>query len=134
MFAYTPFPLKMLGQLAGLCKPVKDKLAADITRMKGQTPIGISQPGCSAETAVGRMIAALSGRTDPALIETLSTLSQEEKVRLAQLTADLGDDPQRVVRQLGALKTKDRRTDPSARRRVRQCGRSALRTARATGS
>ena len=104
--AYTPFPLKMLGQLASLCKPVKDKLAADITRLKEQTPIGISQPICSADTAVGRMIAGLSGRTDPALLETLSTLSQQEQDRLAQLTADLTDDPQRVARQLGALKTK----------------------------
>lgn len=104
--AYTPFPLKVLGQLAGLCKAVKDKLTADITRLKEQTPAAISQPNCSAETAVGRMIAALSGGTDAGLVEALSTLSLEEKSRLAQLTADLADDPQRVARQLGALKTK----------------------------
>lgn len=104
--AYTPFPLKMLGQLASLCKPVKETLAADIIRLKETTPLGISQPTCSADTAVGRMIAGLSGRTDTALLEALSTLSQQEQDRLAQLTADLADDPQRVARQLGALKTK----------------------------
>lgn len=104
--AYTPMPLKMLGQLAGLCKPVKDKLVADVTRLKEQTPIGLTNPTCSPGTAVGKVVAALSGITDPDQIETLSTLSQKEQDRLAQLTADLADDPQRVARQLGALKTK----------------------------
>lgn len=104
--AYTPFPLKMLGQLAGLCKPVKDKLAADITRLKEQVPLAITNPACSADTAVGRLVAALSNRTEPVQVETLSTLSQDERARLAQLTADLAQDPQRVARQLGALKTK----------------------------
>lgn len=104
--AYTPVPLKMLGQLASLCRPVKDRLVADIARLKEQTPIGLTSPTCSPETTVGRIIAALSGTTDPDRIETLSTLSEEERNRLAQLTADLADDPQRVARQLGALKTK----------------------------
>lgn len=104
--AYTPMPLKMLAQLAGLCKPVKDKLVADVTRLKEQTPIGLTNPTCSPETTVGKLVAALSGTTAPDRIETLSTLSQEERDRHAQLTADLADDPQRVARQLGALKTK----------------------------
>jgi energy-coupling factor transporter ATP-binding protein EcfA2 len=104
--AYTPFPLKMLGQLAGLCRQVKDKLATDITRLKDQTPIGILQPACSADSAVGTLISGLSGQTDPVSVETLSTFSEEERERLAQLTADLADDPQRLARQLGALKTK----------------------------
>ncbi|QYF86953.1 AAA family ATPase [Brevundimonas sp. PAMC22021] len=104
--AYTPMPLKMLAQLAGLCKPVKDKLVADVTRLKEQTPVGLTNPTCSPETTVGKLVAALSGTTAPDRIETLSTLSQEERDRHAQLTADLADDPQRVARQLGALKTK----------------------------
>ncbi|WP_438851970.1 AAA family ATPase [Brevundimonas nasdae] len=104
--AYTPMPLKMLGQLAGLCKPVKDKLVADVTRLKEQTPIGLNNPTCSLETTVGKLIAALSGTTDPDRVEILSRLSQEERDRVAELTADLADDPQRVARQLGALKTK----------------------------
>lgn len=104
--AYTPMPLKMLGQLAGLCKPVKDKLVADVTRLREQTPIGLTNPTCSPATTVGKLIAALAGTTDPDRVETLSTLSQEERDRIAQLTADLADDPQRVARQLGALKTK----------------------------
>lgn len=104
--AYTPMPLKMLAQLAGLCKPVKDKLVADVTRLKEQTPIGLTNPACSPETTVGKLVAGLSGTTALDRIETLSTLSQEERDRHAQLTADLADDPQRVARQLGALKTK----------------------------
>jgi len=104
--AYTPMPLKMLGHLAGLCKPVKDKLVADVTRLREQTPIGLANPTCSPETTVGKLVAALSGTTAPDRIATLSTLSQEERDRHAQLTADFVDDPQRVARQLGALKTK----------------------------
>jgi len=102
--AYTPFPLKVLGQLAVLCRHVKERLAAEIGRLKDQTPHGLNSPTCSADTEVGRLIAALSGNTDTAKIETLSTLSQEESDRLAQLTSDLADDPQRLARQLAALK------------------------------
>lgn len=36
--AYTPLPLKLLRALAQLCKSVKDKLAAEITQIKAQTP------------------------------------------------------------------------------------------------
>jgi hypothetical protein len=66
---YTPFPLKLLGVLAQLCKSVKDKLAADITQIKTQTPEAIRTPAPSRETAVGRLIARLAPNTDPAMVE-----------------------------------------------------------------
>jgi energy-coupling factor transporter ATP-binding protein EcfA2 len=104
--AYTPFPLKLLGALAGLCKSVKDKLVAEVTQIKAQTPEAIRTPACDRNTAVGQIMFRLTAETDPAAVEALATLSQAEQDRLAQLTADLAGDPARAARQLAALKTK----------------------------
>ncbi|QEO97194.1 AAA family ATPase [Xanthomonas oryzae] len=104
--AYTPFPLKLLGALAQLCKSVKDKLAAEIAQIKAQTPEAIRTPTCSRDTAVGKLMARLTANTAPATVEALAALTQAEQDRLAQLTADLAGDPARAARQLAALKTK----------------------------
>jgi len=104
--AYTPFPLKLLGALAQICKSVKDKLAAEITQIKAQTPQSIKSPTCSSTTAVGRLMARLAANTDPTTVERLAALTQAEQDRLAQLTADLSGDPARAARQLAALKSK----------------------------
>ncbi|QCF27405.1 AAA family ATPase [Hydrocarboniclastica marina] len=104
--AYTPFPLKLLGSLAQLCKLIKEKLAADIDQIKAQTPEAIRTPTCSRDTAVGKLMANLTANTAPAIVEELATLTQAEQDRLAQLTADLAGDPARAARQLAALKTK----------------------------
>lgn len=104
--AYTPFPLKLLGTLAQLCKSVKDKLAAEISQIKAQTPKVIRSPACSQETVVGRLMAGLAANTDVARVEALATLTHAEQDRLAQLAADLAGDPARAARQLAALKVK----------------------------
>jgi len=104
--AYTPFPLRLLGALAQLCKSVKDMLDSEIRQIKGQTPEFISNPNCSKDTAVGKLMLQLAATTDPTTVEALATLSQAEKARLAQLTADLVGDPARAARQLNSLKQK----------------------------
>jgi len=104
--AYTPVPLKLLGALAQLCKSVKDKLAAEVTQIKAQTPQSIKSPTCSSTTAVGKLMARLAANTTPVTIENLATLTPAEQDRLAQLTADLAGDPIRAGRQLAALKIK----------------------------
>lgn len=104
--AYTPFPLKLLGALAQLCKSVKDKLAAEIAQIKAQTPEAIRTPACSRDTAVGKLMARITANTAPATVEALATLTQAEQDRLAQLTADLAGDPARAARQLAAMKAK----------------------------
>lgn len=104
--AYTPFPLRLLGALAHLCKSVKEKLAAEVAQIKGQTPEAIKTPACGRETAVGRLMARLAVNTDPAAVEALATLTQAEQGRLVQLTADLADDPTRAARQIAALRAK----------------------------
>lgn len=104
--AYTPFPLKLLGALAQLCKSVKDKLAAEITQLQAQTPQSIKAPTSSPTSKVGQLFAQLTAATNPATVETLASLTQVEQDRLAQLTADLAGDPSRAARQLAALKAK----------------------------
>lgn len=104
--AYTPFPLKLLGELAQLCKSIKEKLAGEILQKKSQTPEVIRTPACNRETKVGQFITQLAANSDPAKVEELVTLTKEEQDRLAQLTADLTGDPARTVRQLIALKAK----------------------------
>ena len=102
--AYTPFPLKLLGALAQLCKSVKDKLAAEIAQIKAQTPEAIRTPACSRDTAVGKLMARITANTAPATVEALAALTQAEQDRLAQLTADMAGD--RAARQLAAMKAK----------------------------
>lgn len=104
--AYTPFPLKLLSALAQLCKSAKDKLAAEITQLQAQTPQSIKAPTCSPASKVGQLLARLAATTAPATVEALATLTQAERDRLAQLTADLAGDPSRAARQLAALKAK----------------------------
>ena len=104
--AYTPFPLKLLGALAQLCKSVKDKLAVEIAQLQAQTPQSVKAPTCSSTSKVGQLLARLAANTDPVSVEVLANLTQAEQDRLSQLTADLAGDPSRAARQLAALKTK----------------------------
>lgn len=104
--AYTPFPLRLLGDLAQLCKAIRDKLAAEIVQLNEQTPQSITAPTCSPTSAVGELLSGLTATTDPAIVETLATLTRAEQDRLSQLTADLIGDPSRAARQLAAVKIK----------------------------
>ncbi|MDO4231265.1 MAG: AAA family ATPase [Lautropia sp.] len=104
--AYTPFPLKLLGALANLCKTVKEKLAAEIAQIRTQTPEAIRAPACRKDTTVGKFMAGLTANTDSRKVEALATLTQADQDRLAQLNVDLAGDPTRAARQLVTLKTK----------------------------
>lgn len=98
--AYTPLPLRILAGLAQACQDVKAKLTAEIKVLQEQTPAVLSKPECKQDTAVGKLIAELSGETKPDAIEKLAGLSSDEDARLQTLTTDLSSDPIRTVRQL----------------------------------
>lgn len=102
--AYTPLPLKVLASLAQACQDVKQKLNAEIKTLERQTPASISKPSCAAGSAVGKLIASLSGTTKPEAVNALASLSDAEMARLAALKADLAGDPARAARQLQATK------------------------------
>lgn len=98
--AYTPLPLRILAGLAQACQDVKAKLAAEIKALQEQTPAVLSKPECKPETEVGKLVAALSGRTKPETVERLAGLTAEEEARLQTLATDLASDPTRTLRQL----------------------------------
>lgn len=104
--AYTPLPLRILAGLAQACQDVKAKLAGEIKALKEQTPAVLSAPDCIPNTQVGKLVAALSGKTKPETVESLSGLSTEEEGRLQTLIADLASDPARTIRQLQTLETR----------------------------
>lgn len=104
--AYTPLPLRILAGLAQACQDVKAKLAGEIKALKEQKPAVLSAPDCIPNTQVGKLVAALSGKTKPETVESLAGLSTEEEVRLQTLIADLASDPARTVRQLQGLETR----------------------------
>ena len=60
--AYTPLPLRVLAGLAQACQDVKAELSAEIHKLQQQTPVVLSKPECNPDTAVGKIIAGLSGK------------------------------------------------------------------------
>ncbi len=104
--AYTPLPLRILAGLAQACQDVKAKLSAEIKTLEQQTPVVLSKPECKPDTAVGKVIASLSGKTKPDTIEKLAGLIAQEEARLQTLITDLSGDPARTVRQLQTQETR----------------------------
>jgi energy-coupling factor transporter ATP-binding protein EcfA2 len=98
--AYTPLPLRILAGLAQACHDVKAELAAEIKVLQEQTPAVLSNPECKPTTAVGKLVAALSGKTNPEGVEKLAGLTAKEDARLQTLITDLASDPARTVRLL----------------------------------
>jgi energy-coupling factor transporter ATP-binding protein EcfA2 len=103
--AYTPFPLRILGQLAKLCQDLREKLNVEIRQLESQTPQAIRQPPCRPDSEVGRLLARL-GRTTPEEIRKFTELTVSEADRLTQLNSDLASDPDKTGRQLTALREK----------------------------
>jgi energy-coupling factor transporter ATP-binding protein EcfA2 len=108
--AYTPQPLRMLADLAQACQDVKATLTAEVQELENKTPAVLETPACQAETAVGELVTGLSGKTKPEDVERLAQLTEAETARLQTLTADLGADPARIVRQLQAQESRIRAT------------------------
>jgi energy-coupling factor transporter ATP-binding protein EcfA2 len=104
--AYTPYPLRLLGDLANLCRQVKDELNSEIEHLRSQTPASISKPPSGDSTKVGQFLKQLSAETSPEALATLVTFTTEEEERHARLSGDLAGDASRVTRQLETLKAK----------------------------
>ncbi len=101
--AYTPFPMRVLEQLAEVCQHVKKCINADIQELDDQTPEAISQPECHDGTAVGRLIAGLGSTTKEQDVLSLAALDEKDKAQLDTLKTDLGTDPAKVARRLETL-------------------------------
>lgn len=98
--AYTPFPMKLLERLVQACRAVKGRLDAKVAEIEAQTPHVLSEPSCTPDTSVGILIAGLNKETSVEDVSRLSTLSDGESKRLAQLAADLSQDPAALIKRL----------------------------------
>lgn len=98
--AYTPYPMKLLERLVNACKAVKQNLDNEIATIGAQTPKSISDPSCSASTATGALMKALSKNTKDEAVNALATLTEEEIARLGELTSDFANDPKVTARRL----------------------------------
>ena len=104
--AYTPFPMRVLEQLAEVCQQVKKRINAGIRELVDQTPEAISQPACHDGTAVGRLITGLGSTTKEQDVRSLATLDEKDRAQLNMLKTDLGTDPAKLARRLDALKNR----------------------------
>lgn len=101
--AYTPFPLRVLGQLAKTCQDLRSKLEEEINRMEAQTPQAVRQPPCRPDSEVGKLLAlARLGRCTPAQVQEFARFDTAESDRLTRLDGDLASDPVKAGRQLSA--------------------------------
>jgi hypothetical protein len=101
--AYTPFPLRVLGQLAKTCQDLRARLDDEIKRIEDQTPQAIRQPPCRPDSEVGKLLAlARLGKCTPAQVQQLANLDAAEGDRLTRLESDLASDPVKAGRQLSA--------------------------------
>jgi energy-coupling factor transporter ATP-binding protein EcfA2 len=104
--AYTPVPLKILAYLADSCGLLKGKLTAEIKTLQDQTPAMLREVKVGPQTAVGKLLAALSAKTKVEAVEALAGLTPEQSAEMKQLDSDLASDPVRAARSLQTLRTK----------------------------
>lgn len=95
--AYTPFPLLVLGRLARAADNLKLKLNAEIQQLESQIPPSVVNHQCSKETAPGKLLSNLSGKTKPESLSALATLTDSEKAELQALKRDFADDPTAIA-------------------------------------
>ena len=100
--AYSPYGMDILRGLAAACARLRAKLdAEDAATLVNATPYLhlVSRP-----THVGRLLAQLSEKTKPEVVETLSVLTAEETARHATLRKAAAEpDPKEKAQQLRLL-------------------------------
>jgi len=97
-FSYAPYGFDVFERLAALSKQLETMLSSDIDRCSvDRTAFAL----LINETEVGRLVAGLSGRTDPTSVENLATLSEAEEARLVELADGLkADNPKAKAQEL----------------------------------
>ncbi len=111
--AYTPFPMHVLEQLGNLCDHLKARIEERIRQIEGRTPQALSNPQRIAGTVAGDFLGGLSAESDLNELALLCEITDEEQQQLETLSADLSQDPQRVI---SSLKAKKQRIDVIVRK------------------
>lgn len=97
-FSYVPYGLDILERLAKTCHQLKGRVDAEIKQFAVDLKAFDSLTG---DTEVGRLIAKLSAKANPAEIEALATLSDAEVTEQANLSKILKEsDPKEKAVQL----------------------------------
>ncbi len=103
-FSYVPYGLDVFGSLARLSQRLKLKVDQQV--LTSAVDLG-AFAHLRGETAVGRQIATLTGKSKPEMIEALASLSAEELARRADLETSLKENNPREKAQ--ALRIRARR-------------------------
>jgi energy-coupling factor transporter ATP-binding protein EcfA2 len=85
-FSYVPYGMDVFEGLAKLCKELKGMLDAE----HGQYAVNLAPLAhLHGETAVGKLVVGLNAKTNPATVETLSTVTEAEFSRHEELDKSL---------------------------------------------
>jgi len=98
--------MKLLEELAQLCRKIKDGLAAEIEVIERQTPTTLATPKCQSTTKVGQLIKNLSDTTKAADVESLAIITETERFHYETLKRDLASDPAATARALDGRKSR----------------------------
>jgi energy-coupling factor transporter ATP-binding protein EcfA2 len=100
-FSYVPYGLDVFEGLVKVCQDLKVKLDAEHAQYTTDLAAFANLVG---ETEVGKVIKALSSKTDPKHIEKLATVSEKEAARHAEIEKSLKENnPKERATQIRAL-------------------------------
>jgi energy-coupling factor transporter ATP-binding protein EcfA2 len=91
--AYTPRILQTFQDLAEACRVVAAKLTAEQEALERARPVQLSQVGLRSSTRAGILLAGLSVKTTNTEIDTLCSVTEEERQRHAALARALQENP-----------------------------------------
>ena len=95
--AFRPLGLDIPDELARCCQLIKQELIAEKDQLeKAQHQIFLS-PSWKNDTQAGKIMSSIRSDTDFKILESIATLSHDEKNKLIQLREDLAKDPTRAI-------------------------------------
>lgn len=91
--AFTPFGLDILPTLSKICDAVAGKIRDEMQALQLSIDTVTGQFSVSPNTSVGKMISALSARTDEEDLSHASILTEEQKDRITSIKGALDANP-----------------------------------------
>lgn len=104
--SFTPHGLDVLPKLTKLCDSIGQGLKSDITNLTAEITTTAKGWKFNVETAVGKLISALSAKTTIPSVEALCGLDAKQKARLKELTDALKADPKQKAKETRASKVR----------------------------
>ena len=90
---FRPFGLDIPDDLASVCLEIKARLTSEKRNLEAQRNVAFNKPPWSDRSAFGKALSALQHNTDLEAITPDKPFSDKDETRLAQLQADLAQDP-----------------------------------------